>query len=204
MFEMTNNYTEIKKEKNDNNINIILTDHEMTNYLLVYKTNLKVEIGLTQKKILVILDDSFNFKNDKDDKVFNHIFYCIYQTYMKNEIIIKTSNEIKKIIYNPGLVAELNWVWFRKSKINTFLDAKILKRAYTWINNNQEDNFKFHLWTNLENKEELVEYFKEADPNQEFINNSVEEPNPWSWSVWTRIQREKDGLKQLLPVLHAR
>ena len=39
--------------------------------------------------------------------------------------------------------------------------------------------------------------------NQEFINNSVEEPNPWSWSVWTRIQREKDGLKQLLPVNHS-
>ena len=173
MFEMTNNYTEIKKENNVNNINIILTDNEMSNYLLVYETNLKVEIGLTQKKILVILDDSFNFKNDKNDKNFNHIFYCIYQTYMKNEIIIKKSDEIEKIIYNPGLVAELNWVWFRKSKINTFLDPKILKRAYTWINNNnnQEDNFKFHLWTNLENKEELVEYFKEADPNQEFINN---------------------------------
>lgn len=189
MVELTNNYTEIKKQNNDNdnNINIILTDNEMTNYLSIYKINfnLKVEIGLTQKKILVILDDSFNFKNDenleenseenidKNDKDFNRIFYCIYQTYMKNEIIIKTNNEIEKIIYNPGLVPALNWVWFRKSKINTFIDPKILKRAYTWINNNnnQEDNFKFHLWTNLENWEELVEYFKEADPNQEFINN---------------------------------
>ena len=195
MFEMTNNYTEIKKQKNDNNSNIILNDNEMTDYLSIYKSNLKVEIGLTQKKILVILDDNFKKENkekleetleekleetleeklEENDKSFNHIFYCIYQTYMKNEIIYKTSDEIEKIIYNPSLVPELNWVWFRKSKINTFLDPKILKRANTWINNNtnnnQEDNFKFHLWTNLENNEELVEYFKEADPKQEFINN---------------------------------
>ena len=174
MLEMTNNYTEIKKQKqNDsNNVNIILNDNEMKDYLLDYKSNLKVEIGLTQKKILVVLDDNFNYKNKENDKDFNHIFYCIYQSYVKNEIFYRSSDEIEKIIYNPSLVAELNWVWFRKSKVNTFLDPKILKRAYTWIYNNQEDNFKFHLWTNLENKEELVEYFKEADPNQEFINNS--------------------------------
>lgn len=183
MLEMINNYTEIKKQNDsnindsNNNINIILNDNEMKDYLLDYKSNLKVEIGLTQKKILVILDDNFNYKSKENDKDFNHIFYCIYQSYVKNEIIYKNIDEIEKIIYNPSLVDELNWVWFRKSKINTFLDPKILKRAYTWIhnnsnNNNHEDNFKFHLWTNLENKEELVEYFKEADPNQEFINNS--------------------------------
>ena len=26
------------------------------------------------------------------------------------------------------------------------------------------------------------------------------EPNPWTWQVWTNLQREKKGLKQLIPI----
>lgn len=36
--------------------------------------------------------------------------------------------------------------------------------------------------------------------HQEFEN--TQEPNPWSWSVWTRIQREKNVFKQLVSVSH--
>lgn len=32
--------------------------------------------------------------------------------------------------------------------------------------------------------------------------DSQQEPNPWSWSVWTRIRREKDAFKQLISVSH--
>lgn len=44
--------------------------------------------------------------------------------------------------------------------------------------------------------QELIRIHK----HQEFDN--MEEPNPWSWSVWTRIQREKDNLKQMISVSH--
>jgi hypothetical protein len=30
------------------------------------------------------------------------------------------------------------------------------------------------------------------------FESGVVEPNPWSWKVWTRIQSEKDTLKQLI------
>ena len=30
----------------------------------------------------------------------------------------------------------------------------------------------------------------------------VKEPDPWSWKVWTKIQREKNTLKQLISVTH--
>ena len=28
------------------------------------------------------------------------------------------------------------------------------------------------------------------------------EPNPWTWQVWTQVQREKNTLKQLISVSH--
>jgi hypothetical protein len=28
---------------------------------------------------------------------------------------------------------------------------------------------------------------------------TCEEPNPWTWKVWTKIQQEKDNLKTLMP-----
>ena len=34
--------------------------------------------------------------------------------------------------------------------------------------------------------------------NREKLFGKVDEPNPWSWKVWTRIQSEKDTLKQLI------
>lgn len=34
--------------------------------------------------------------------------------------------------------------------------------------------------------------------NREKLFGQVDEPNPWSWKVWTRIQSEKDTLKQLI------
>lgn len=44
----------------------------------------------------------------------------------------------------------------------------------------------------------------QSEELQELISNQrnkkfdCEEPNPWSWKVWTRIQREKNTLKQLM------
>ncbi len=31
---------------------------------------------------------------------------------------------------------------------------------------------------------------------------NAEEPNPWTWKVWTKIQREKNTLKQLISMAH--
>lgn len=31
---------------------------------------------------------------------------------------------------------------------------------------------------------------------------NIKEPDPWSWKVWTKIQREKNTLKQLISVAH--
>ena len=44
----------------------------------------------------------------------------------------------------------------------------------------------------------------QSEELQELILNhkkrkfDCEEPNPWSWRVWTRIQREKNTLKQIM------
>lgn len=34
--------------------------------------------------------------------------------------------------------------------------------------------------------------------NRDRLFGKVAEPNPWTWKVWTRIQSEKDTLKQLI------
>lgn len=44
----------------------------------------------------------------------------------------------------------------------------------------------------------------QSEELQELISNhrnkkfNSEEPNPWSWKVWTRIQRERNTLKQII------
>lgn len=48
------------------------------------------------------------------------------------------------------------------------------------------------------NSEELQDLIKQHKL-KDFV---CQEPNPWSWQVWTRIQREKDTLKQLISVSH--
>lgn len=42
------------------------------------------------------------------------------------------------------------------------------------------------------------EELQELISNQKNKKFNCEEPNPWSWKVWTRIQREKNTLKQLM------
>ena len=53
--------------------------------------------------------------------------------------------------------------------------------------------------------------FQERAPSDEVQNLLIlhkkqayetEEPNPWTWQVWTSVQREKNGLRQLISHTH--
>ena len=141
---------------------------KMEVYLSKYQLNLKFECNLKNISILAILDNSFDNMNSIEQ--LDRIFYCIYHTYTnsKSQIINKSIDYIRDIKYNTNNIPRMNWVWFRKTK-EAYLKPKVIERVWSWINLNPE--LDFHLWTNLENNEELLDFMKDADPSKEFINH---------------------------------
>ena len=124
----------------------------------------------------------FEFKNSKDfilvafpkkyydvmtNKIKNSwLFYNIYNTHYFGSKQLVTCYDIQKKINNLNKDEQnINWIWFRKT--NFKLSNVILKRVSTWFDINP--NFKFILWTNINNEEELNDFLSECDINYKNI-----------------------------------
>jgi mannosyltransferase OCH1-like enzyme len=49
----------------------------------------------------------------------------------------------------------MNWIWFRKH--GAYLSDRIVRRSSSWLDLNP--GIQFHLWTDLENEEEAIDFF---------------------------------------------
>jgi hypothetical protein len=116
-----------------------------------------VDCALDKKALVAIFDKSFDPSQE------DRMMYSIYQSIIQGKLVTYTDEQIAAVRY--GLTPTMNWVWFRKP--GAYLSTHIPKRAMSWIRNNPE--LEFHLWTNMKDYEELKDFFKNADPNQEFL-----------------------------------
>jgi hypothetical protein len=150
------------KDENGNDIDFIISE-----YIEKNSSNLMTEVMLPENKaILAIFKDTNNEENIISNE--DYIWYNIYHTFIQGKICHKTKEYISDIKYN--LIPELNWIWFRKSK-DAYLTKRIVKRASSWIDLNPE--ITFHLWTNLENEAEVIDFFSQADPEGTFRSRII-------------------------------
>ncbi len=138
---------------------------DMKEYLENYKDSLMLECNLSNGKAILALFDETRYTT----KDFDVLYYNLYHTFTTNKFFNIIPSEIELI--ENKLVKKLHWVWFRKP--GAYITERIIKRAYTWITNNPE--LEFYLWTNLENKEELLDFFKDiSNPIRDIFLNKVQ------------------------------
>jgi hypothetical protein len=88
------------------------------------------------------------------------LIYNIYSThYLKTQQIYKLFEIDHKINDLDKNTFNIHWIWFRKP--NFKLPNAIMKRAISWICMNPQ--FKFNLWTDLQDYNELLDFISELD-----------------------------------------
>ncbi len=131
----------------DENNQVITFD--IADYVSKHSTNLMIECQLPEEKsILAIFDDGIYTKDDED-----YIWYNLFHTHIRGKIYEKTKEEINSVSYK--LVPTMNWIWFRKP--GAYISDRIIRRSSSWLDLNPD--IQFHLWTDLENEEEAIDFF---------------------------------------------
>lgn len=117
------------------------------------------ELKHTNHYILVIFDNKF-YNLLKQPFCDLWLLYNIYGThYYGSKQLIPFFNIEKKIQSLNKDIFRVHWIWFRKN--NFKLNNIVIQRALTWIYNNSD--FIFTLWTNINNQNELDDFFSEID-----------------------------------------
>lgn len=131
-------------DENNKTINI-----DIASYIEKNQTKLMIDCELPEdKSILAIFDDTKYTKEDED-----YLWYNLFHTHIQGKIYEKRKEEIDFISYK--LVPKMHWVWFRKP--GAYISERIIRRSSSWLDLNPE--IQFHLWTDLENEEEAIDFF---------------------------------------------
>jgi hypothetical protein len=132
--------------KDENDIDI---GFDVASHIEKYQSDLMISCELPENKsILAIFDDTKYTKEDYD-----YLWYNLFHTHIRGKIYEKTKEEIDSISYK--LIPKMNWVWFRKP--GAYISERIIRRSSSWIELNPE--IEFHLWTDLKNEQEAIDFF---------------------------------------------
>jgi hypothetical protein len=127
---------------------------DMPSYVVKNSTELMSEIQIPEGKYILVIMKSESPESESLS-LEDFVWYNVYHTFAQNKIFYRKPSEIASIKYN--LVPALHWVWFRRGVDK--LNPRIIQRAKTWIEQNPE--LTFHLWTNINNEEELKDFLSD-------------------------------------------
>lgn len=118
----------------------------------------KYLLGSYQYKPLIIILPMYptgDIYHDYLQEIFN--LYCVI---VKNQSNFTNFFQMSKLAEKlTDVDKQINWIWFREK--NFKLPNKIMNRANSWIILNP--SFKFTLWTNLKNTDELNDFISELN-----------------------------------------
>ncbi len=132
--------------------------------------NKKYYVGnYNTNQIVIILKEIKNY--DKYTENIWKVFNCYYAL-IKNGRRTLTFNDIKLSSQKiKDSDRQIHWIWFRHKGF--YLPNKIMNRVKSWIVLNKD--FKFYLWTNIKDKEELLDFISKLkeEYQQLFLNGII-------------------------------
>lgn len=156
--------------KNENNEDITF---DVEKHIQNNSSDIMIECQLPEEKsILAIFDDTKYTPEDED-----YIWYNLFHTHIRGKIYEKTKEEIDNLRYK--LIPEMHWIWFRKPE--TYLSERIVRRSSSWLDLNPE--IKFHLWTDLINEDEAIDFFSKSDPTGDYRKRIIIHYKEETWNI---------------------
>jgi hypothetical protein len=150
-----------KQKINPNNLYKKLCEETASKQISLLDLNMHVG------RMLIIYEE---LQNTDEYQQYIWLTHNIYRARILGEYQVKSFDLIEKAARNLNKSSkQIHWLWFRKP--GYYLPHDIVENFHTWIKMNPE--FKFYLWTDLDNEQELSEMLSKLPQTHRNIFNNL-------------------------------